>query len=159
MLFIRLCLVSIRSKWSSNQHWIYQLTVDHWLRAHRYWRPTETNLSRTVPDHNLISSVHRAFHYITIIIVNSRWLHGFPWHTHTLSLYSSLSFIAPGSSSRLHPASAQSWRKQVLADWPIPSRSCLGVYRRISLLSWPLLLQQCPVCLVRLNWMVFEIGG
>ena len=37
-------------------------------------------------------------------------------------------------------------------------RPCEGVHRRTSLMSLPLLLQQCPACLVRLIGMVLEMG-
>ena len=34
-----------------------------------------------------------------------------------------------------------------------------GVHRSISLMSSSLLLQQCPACLIRLNCIVFVVGG
>ena len=54
----------------------------------------------------------------------------------TLSRQFSLSFIAFGWSSGLHPVSSHSWWKYV------------GVHRSTSLMS-PSLLLQCPTCLVR----------
>ena len=76
----------------------------------------------------------------------------------TLSRHPSLSSIAPGTSSRLYPISAQSCM-YVLAGRPPFVRPCEGVYRSILLMISPLLLQQCLACLVRLTWIVFVIGG
>ena len=61
----------------------------------------------------------------------------------TLSRHFSLSFVASGKSSGLHP---------VCSSWP----SCFcpaicgrgGVHRSTSLMSSSLLLQQCPACLL-----------
>ena len=77
----------------------------------------------------------------------------------TLSLHVSLSFIAFGRSSGLHPVSSHSCCMNVRAgrpafDWPYP-----GVHRSTSLMISSLLLQQCPACLVRLACIVFVIGG
>ena len=62
-------------------------------------------------------------------------------------------------SSRLHPASVQTCCRYVLAGHPTLARPCEGVHRRTSLTSSSLLLQQCPACMVRLIWMMFEMGG
>ena len=77
----------------------------------------------------------------------------------TLSLHVSLSFIASGRSSGLHPVSSHSCCMYVQAgrlafDWPYA-----GVHRSISLTISSLLLQQCPACLVRLACIVFVTGG
>ena len=77
----------------------------------------------------------------------------------TLSPHSTLSFIASGRSSGLHPISSQSCCMKVRAGHPAFSRSCDGVHRRASLLSSSLLLQQCHACLVRLTSIVFVMGG
>ena len=76
----------------------------------------------------------------------------------TLSRHFSLSFIAPGRSSGLHPVSSHSCCMYVLTGRLAIVRSYVGVYRSTSLMSSSLLLQQCPVCLVRLNWLVFVMG-
>ena len=76
-----------------------------------------------------------------------------------LSCHLSLSFIASGRSSRLYSMSVQSSRRLVLAGHPTLARRCEGVQRRTSLTGSSLILQQCPVCLVRLIWRVFEMGG
>ena len=77
----------------------------------------------------------------------------------TLSLHVSLSFIAFGRSSGLHPISSHSccvnvWAGRPAFDWPYA-----GFHRSTSLTISSLLRQQCPVCLVRLAWIVFVIGG
>ena len=77
----------------------------------------------------------------------------------TLSRHSSLSFIASGRSSGLHPVSSQSYCMYVRAVRPAFARPCVGVHRRTSLMSSSLLLQQYPACLVRLTWIVFVMGG
>ena len=66
----------------------------------------------------------------------------------------SLSFITSGKSSRLHPVSSHSYCMHVRAGRPAFARPYVGVNRSSSLL-----LQQCPACLVRLNWIVFVMGG
>ena len=77
----------------------------------------------------------------------------------TLSRHFSLSFIASGRSSGLHPASSHSCCMYVLAGRPAFARPYAGVHRNTSLMSLALLLQQCPACLVRLTWIVFVMGG
>ena len=77
----------------------------------------------------------------------------------TLSWHFSLSFIAPGRSSGLHPISPHSCWMYVRADRPAFARPYVGVHRSKSLMSSSLLLQQYPACLVRLTWIVFVIGG
>ena len=68
----------------------------------------------------------------------------------TLSLHVSLSFIASGRSSRLHPVSSHSCCMYVRAGRPAFDWPYAGVHRGTSLTSSSLLLQQCPACLVRL---------
>ena len=77
----------------------------------------------------------------------------------TLSRHFSLSFIASGRSSGLHPVSSQSCRMYVLVGHPVLARLYVGVHRSISLMSSSPLLQKCPACLVRLTWIVFVMGG
>ena len=77
----------------------------------------------------------------------------------TISQHFSLSFIASGKSSGLHPVSSHSSCMYVRAGrlafaWPY-----VEVHRSTSLMSSSLLLQQCPACLVRLTWIVFAMGG
>ena len=77
----------------------------------------------------------------------------------TLSRHFSLSFIASGKSSGLHPVSSHSCCMYVRAGRPAFARPYVGVHRSISLMSSSLLLQLCPTCLVRLTWIVFVMGG
>ena len=77
----------------------------------------------------------------------------------TLSRHFSLSFIASGRSSGLHPVSLHSCCMYVRAGRPVFARSYAGVHRNISLMSSSLLLLQCPACLVRLTCIVFLTGG
>ena len=77
----------------------------------------------------------------------------------TLSRHFSLSFIASGRSSGLHPVSSHSCWMYVRASCPAFAWPYAGVHRSTSLMSSSLLLQQCSACLVRLAWIVFVMGG
>ena len=77
----------------------------------------------------------------------------------TFSCYSSLSIIASGRSSGLHPASSQNCCMQVRAGRPTFARPYEGVHRSTSLMSSSQLLQQCPAYLVCLTFIVFVMGG
>ena len=77
----------------------------------------------------------------------------------TLSRHFSLSFIASGRSSGLHPVSSHNCCMYVQAGRPAFARPYVGVHRSTSHMSSSLLLQQCPACLVRLTWIVFVMGG
>ena len=77
----------------------------------------------------------------------------------TLSHHVSLSLIASGRSSGLHPISSQSCCMYVRVGRPAFARPYVGVHRSTSLMSSSLLLQQCPACLVCLTWIVFMMGG
>ena len=77
----------------------------------------------------------------------------------TLSRHFSLSFIASGRSSGLHPVSSHSCCMYVLAGRPAFSRPYVGIHRSTSLMSSFLLLRQCPACLARLTWIVFLMVG
>ena len=81
------------------------------------------------------------------------------WISLTLSRYFSLSFIASGRSSGLHPVSSNSCCMYVGAGCSAFARPYVGVHRSSSLMSSSLILQQCPACLVRLTWIVFAMGG
>ena len=77
----------------------------------------------------------------------------------TLSRYPSLSSIASGRSSGLHPVSAQSCCMQVRAGRHAFARPCEGVHRSTSLMNSSLLLQKCPAYLVRLILIVFVMSS
>ena len=76
-----------------------------------------------------------------------------------LSRHFSLSFIASGMSSGLHPVSSHSCCMYVRAGRPAFAWPYAGVHRSISLMSSSLFPQQCPACLVRLTCIVFVMGG
>ena len=77
----------------------------------------------------------------------------------TLSRHFSLSFIASGRSSGLHPVSSMGCCMYVRAGRPAFAQPYVGVHRRTSVMSSSLLLQQCPACLVCLTLIVFMMGG
>ena len=77
----------------------------------------------------------------------------------TLSRHFSLSFIASGRSSGLHPISSHSCCMYVRAGRPAFARPYVRVLKCTSLMSLSLLLQQCPACLVCLTWIFFVMGG
>ena len=77
----------------------------------------------------------------------------------TLSRYFSLSFIASGRSSGLHPVSSHSCCMYVWAGRPAFAWPYVEVHRNTSLMSSSLLLQQCPAGQVRLTCIVFVTGG
>ena len=74
----------------------------------------------------------------------------------TLSLHVSLSFIAFGRSSGLHPVSSHICFMNVRAGRPAFDWPYAGVHRSTSLTISSLLLQQCLVCLVRLACIGFR---
>ena len=76
-----------------------------------------------------------------------------------LSRHFSLSFIASGRSSGLHPVSSHSCCMYVQAGCSAFAQPYVGVHSSTSLMSLSLLLQQCPTCLVLLTWIVFVMGG
>ena len=81
------------------------------------------------------------------------------WIYLTLSHHFSLSFIASGKSSGLHPVSSHSCWMNVQAGLPAFAWPYVGVHRSTSLMSSSLLLLQWPAYLVRLTWIVFVMGG
>ena len=69
----------------------------------------------------------------------------------TLSRHFSLSFIAFGRSSGLHPVSWHICCIYVRAGRPAFAWPYAGVHRSTTLMSSSLLLKQCPACLARLT--------
>ena len=111
---------------------------------------------------NFICRVHSfSMQYIYIYINHHHHHHAMPLAriSRTLSRYFSLSFIASGRSSGLHPVSSHNCCIYVRAGRPAFARPYVGVHRSTSLMSLSLLLQQCPACLARLTWIVFVMGG
>ena len=118
--------------------------------------------------HIPFSYTHTHTHTHTHIFIYI-YLHSYHHHHHhhvvplarislTLS-NSSLSFIASGRSSGLHPVSSHSYCMYVRAGRPTFAWLYAVVHRSTSLMSSSLLLQQCPACLVRLTMIVFVMGG
>ena len=77
----------------------------------------------------------------------------------TLSRHRSLSSIASGRSSGIHPVSAQSCCMLVLAGHPTFARPCEVVPRSAPLGSSSLFLQLCIACQVRLALIVFVMSS
>ena len=79
----------------------------------------------------------------------------------TISRHFSQSFIASNRFQGYipYPISSHSFCMYVRAGRPAFARLYVGVHRSTSLISSSLLLQQCPVCLVRLTWIVFMMGS
>ena len=98
---------------------------------------------------------------VHVLILHYHHHHVVPltWISLTLSRHFSVSFIASGRSSGLHPVSSHSCWMYVWAGRPVFARPYVGVHRSTSLMSLSLLLQQCPACLVHLTWIVFVMGG
>ena len=130
---------------------------------------------------NLVSKIHMQImmkntkffknNFFQWLQVNLKYIyiHLYMYHHHhvvplarmslTLSRHFSLSFIAFGRSSELHPVSSHSCCMYVRAGRPAFAWPYVGVHRSTSLISSSLLLQQCPACLARLTCIVFVMGG
>ena len=102
------------------------------------------------------------FLLLEILFIKSRWQHGFPWFSLSLSLSLSICSYHPLFPAGLpfyilclHRAAVNKFLQvdQELA-WPY-----VGVLRRTSLMSLSLFLQKCQTCFVCLIWMLFEMGG
>ena len=65
---------------------------------------------------------------------------------------------ASGRSSRLHPVSVLGCCRYVLVSSQTLALPCEVAHWRTTLMGSSLPLQQCPKFLVRLIWMVFEMG-
>ena len=144
-----------------------------------------TYIRGNIIKHNLRTSMNERTHFflkiyllhfilegVDVSVVCERWVETktdcYHHHHHvvptarislTLSRHSSLTFIAFGWSSGLHPVSSHSCCMYVWAGRPAFARPYAGVHRSTSLMSSSLLLQQCPACLARLTCIVFVMGG
>ena len=109
----------------------------------------------------IATSVERPVNIKLIIINHHHHHHVVPLAriSLTFSRHPSLSFIAFGRSSGLHPVSSHSCCMYVRAGRPAFAWPYTGVHRSTSLMSSSLLLQQCPACLARLTCIVFVMGG
>ena len=77
----------------------------------------------------------------------------------TIARHFSLSLIAFGRSSGLHPVSSYSCCMYVRTGRPAFAWPYAGVHKSTSQMSLSLLLRQCPACLVRLTCIFFVMGG
>ena len=99
-----------------------------------------------------------------IIIIMSCREHGFPWFSLCLSLSLPLPvrLYLPSHSVSLSNYILCLFRAvidKILTGRPTPACTCEGYFWRTSLMSSPLILQQCHAWVVRLIWMILEIGG
>ena len=130
-------------------------------------RPEETSCHTDFNDRHPANtgeknSRSRHHHRVTLSSKSSRTLFlslSLSLSRFSLSLYPSLSSIAPGSSPKLQPVSTYSWYQSVLAGQPMRARLCVKVYKKTSLMSLSLLIQQCPSCFFPQTWIVYEMGG
>ena len=124
----------------------------------------------TLEGYLMPNPVHTYLYIYIYIYISTIYHHHHLHHHHhhivpqtrislTLSLHFSLSFIAFGRSSGLHPVSSHSCSMYVRAGRPAFAWPYVGVHRSTSLMSSSLLLQQCPACLVHLTCIVFLMGG
>ena len=92
------------------------------------------------------------YKYIIIMLCHQ---HGSSWpYPATLLYHPSLPVGLQGYILYRH-----SCYNKVLAGCLVFARPCEGVHRSTSLMSSPLLLQQCPACLVHLTLIVIVMGG
>ena len=109
------------------------------------------------PPYGWLSTFFRVF-FLTVISLTSRkscWQHGIPWFLLFLFIHPNRPWLVTGFRGCIlcpHRDDVSLCRSAITG-------SCLGVNKRMSFLSSSLHLQQCPVCLVYLIWMVFEMGG
>ena len=129
----------------------------YWLKIHRYpqWLNTRTILFlyfQIYPRIKFLCFCCTHVNCIIFIDIHHHHHHVVPlaWISLTLSRHFSLSFIASGKSSGLHPVSSHSCCMYVRAGHPAFAWPYAGVHRSTSLMCSSLLLQQCPECLVRL---------
>ena len=121
---------------------IISLHTDKWLQVSLF---------------DVINSIYQLFLSNTKNVYTAVWFNITSHHHHhhhhvvplarislTLSRHFSLSFIASGRSSGLHPVSSQSCCMYVLAGRPALARPYMGVHCSTSLMSSSLFLQQGP---------------
>ena len=84
---------------------------------------------------------------VCVKVIKSYWQHEVLWFN--LTIYSHHPLLLEGPLNNIQ--CPQSWGKQVFAGQPILVYPCVGVYRRTSLTSSSLLLQQCLAYLVHLT--------
>ena len=140
-----------KNKWTIGSRFRYykEKYLDVWGKKKENMNGSTTYVCKELYIYLYIYIYHHYHHHVVLVARISL----------TLSRHFSLSFIASGRSSGLHPVSSHSCWMYVRAGRPAFARPCVGVHKSTSLMSSSLLLQQCPACLVRLTWIVFVIGG
>ena len=93
---------------------------------------------------------------IIIIITMSCRRHGYPWPSLAPFPYRSSPLAGLQGHITYHHITAECMFELFVLLLP---GHMWGIHRSVSLMSSSLLLQQCPVCLVRLTWIVFVMGG
>ena len=169
-------LLNINKDFKSFNFWGLSIFVDSWIHFGIYFDLKKCSaVFLTQIDENdkifffsfkLVHCLIAYQHFLGYYFVNNELSHSHHHHivspariSLTLSRHFSLSFIASGWSSALHPVSSPSCCVYVLAGRPAFAQPYVGVHWSTSLMSSSLLLQQCPACLVRLTWIVFVMGG
>ena len=139
------------------------VSPSQFLKANTLFQIINDNQLKSIIDerNNPFQCYCFKYSYLQLIIYHLHHHHVMPltWISLTLSRHFSLSFIASGRSSGLHPVSSHSCCMYVLAGHPGLARPYVGVHRSTSPMSSSLLLQQYPACLARLTWIVFVMGG
>ena len=152
--------------------WRSKMLVNNPINKIIHWRPcvhSSLNIF-TLPDsYNWEKSEidlyvwkcteRKKYNYIIHTYIHQHHVMPLAWISLTLSRHFSLSFIASGWSSGLHPVSSHSCCMYVWAGHPAFARTYVGVHRSTSLMSSSLLLLQYPACLANLTWIVFVMGG
>ena len=124
-----------------------------WRLKKIYTKMCRQTISVSFNDINAHTHTHTHTHiYIYIYIYHHHHVVPLAQISLTLSRHFSLSFIASNRSSGLPPVSSHSCCMYVRAGRPAFARPYVGVHRSTLLMSSSLLLQQSPVCLVRLTW-------
>ena len=158
----------------------YTLEKNYFSQLKRFFQQIRTKYSELNPL--FVFLVYPLFYFFFIILLDLPKISTFStyilfscifWNRHNhhhhvvplarislnLSRHPSLSFIAFGRSSGLHPVSSHSWCMYVRAGRPAVAWPYAGVHRSTSLMSSSLLLQQCTACLARLTCLVFGMRG
>ena len=165
--------IYLKENWIILWPWLQKIKTEYWIK--KKWIPNLyimdfdwgvllllfTNVFRLVftswllwKCHNILYSglLQLFFHHHHHVVPQARI-------SLTLSRHFSLSFIASGRSSGLHPISSHSCWIYVRAGRPAFAWPYVGVHRSTSLMSSSLILQQWPTCMVHLTWIVFVMGG
>ena len=151
----------------------FQVGIGGWKRAGQFLlihQPIPTRNQDTYQERILIKlywhNVSLLFNqtYIYIYISSSSSSQSVQVYSTVRSLltffcYLSLSSNAHSKSSIVHLFSSQSWYKLINSGQPTLVRPCTAINKRISLMNLSSVLQQSPGNLVRLTWMISQMGS